>query len=154
MTNNSKALRKSATLRTTLTFVVAISPFIVHLIYFCLSTHKIDYIASTILLSVVTLVLVWKYASYYLVFWCILHQNHASIKECVVQSVEECSEELSKECSEDIKFPLTSVFIDAVKRMYFISILIFAINLAPLCNIKFPEANDTGVLLVTCFSQF
>lgn len=83
MTNDYKKLRKSVTLGTAFVFVVSLLPFIASLIRFYLDGCKTDYIASTILCSVVTLVLIVKYVSYYLVFWCTIHQDNASIKKCV-----------------------------------------------------------------------
>lgn len=131
MTNDYKKLRKSVTLGTTFVFVVAMLPFIAFLIRFCLDGCKTDYIASTILCSIVTLLLIAKYASYYLIFWCTIHQDNASIKKCVTQCTEKCLDELSKDMSKefnieftkdphkDSKLPLVSACACAVKKNVF-----------------------------------
>ena len=162
MTNDYKKLRKSVTLGTTFVFVVSLLPFIASLIRFYLDGCKTDYITSTILCSVVTLVLIVKYVSYYLVFWCTIHQDNASIKKCVVQCTEECLDKLSKDMSKefhmefpedlskDTKLPLISACVCAVKRMYFISLLIFSIDLAQFGYIWFPNAKDSNVLIISC----
>lgn len=162
MTNDYKKLRKSVTLGTTFVFVVAMLPFIAFLIRFYLDGCKTDYIASTILCSVVTLLLIAKYASYYLIFWCTIHQDNASIKKCVTQCTEKCLDELSKDMSKefhmeftkdphkDSKLPLVSACACAVKKMYFISTLIFSLNLAQFGHIWFPNAKDSNVLIISC----
>lgn len=166
MMNDYKKLRKSVTLGTTFVFVVATLPFIAFLIHFYFDGCETDYIASIILCSVVTLILIAKYASYYLIFWCAIHQDNASIKECVMQCTEECLDELSKDMSKefhmefpkdlpkDSKLPLISACACAVKRMYFISTLIFTINSAQFCYIGFPEAKRYSILLIACFLIF
>jgi len=106
--------------------------------------------------------LIAKYASYYLIFWCTIHQDNASIKECVTQCTEKCLDELSKDMSKefhieftkdphkDSKLPLVSACACAVKKMYFISTLIFSLNLAQFGHIWFPNAKDSNVLIISC----
>lgn len=79
-----------------------------------------------------------------------------------VQCTEECLDKLSKDMSKefhmefpedlskDTKLPLISACVCAVKRMYFISLLIFSIDLAQFGYIWFPNAKDSNVLIISC----